>query len=395
MKLTLLVTQDCNLACGYCYIGKRRSRMPLDVARRILDFGFPRALAGERIDVGFFGGEPLLELALLDEINDLVEHHPQFSDRIVRTVVTNGTIFTDRVVDFFRAHDVGLGISCDGPPDVHDGQRRFVNGNGSGRVVERTIRFAVASLPGVMVNAVYGPDTVRLLPSTVDYLSSLGVRCIYLTPNYSACWRPGDLAAMAEAYRRVADSWVRWHCTDDPHFISLIDSKIAVILRDGYQPLERCRMGCGEFAFTPAGDIYPCERLVGDGGDAHRIGNVRTGLRLERLLQRKAPGGDRNRECETCSVRDYCMHWCGCSNFFATGSYNRVSEFLCASEKAALHVAQSAFESLEAAGVSLFDHLGGAVPANVLCGRELAPDDSRCAAGPDAALRSVKGASHV
>ena len=48
-----------------------------------------------------------------------------------------------------------------------------------------------------------------------------------------------------------------------PRYISLIDSKIAVILRGGYKSLERCKMGIGEFAFAPSGNVYPCERLIG------------------------------------------------------------------------------------------------------------------------------------
>ncbi len=120
----------------------------------------------------------------------------------------------------------------------------------------------------------------------------------------------------------------------DPHAISLIDGKVAVILRNGYQPLERCRMGRGEFAFTPEGTIYPCERLVGDGNDGHAIGSVDGGIDISRMLCRRAPGESLNRECQSCGLKDYCMNWCGCSNFFASGYYNRVSSFLCGSEKA-------------------------------------------------------------
>ena len=48
-----------------------------------------------------------------------------------------------------------------------------------------------------------------------------------------------------------------------------------MILRGGYRPLERCRMGNGEYAFAASGNIYPCERLIGDGeGKNHRIGKM-------------------------------------------------------------------------------------------------------------------------
>jgi uncharacterized protein len=53
-----------------------------------------------------------------------------------------------------------------------------------------------------------------------------------------------------------------------------------------------------------------------------------------------------NEECVECGLRDYCMRWCGCSNFLATGRYDQVSRFMCASERAAMTQAFSVFQEL-------------------------------------------------
>jgi len=324
LKYTLLVTGWCNLACSYRYIGKHLSRMPASTARKVIDFAFARTPPDERIEIGFFGGEPLLELDLIREITEIVERHPAFDpDRVTLTVVSNGTIFSSEIAVFLSHHGIALGISCDGPPPVHDLHRRFRNGRGSARQVERNLRRAVEAVPGVMVNAVSTPETLRCLPESVAYLLSLGVRQVYLSPDFSADWRPTDVAALPAAYGGVGEVFADHYLRGDPRFVSLVDGKIAVILRQGYRPLERCRMGRGEFAFTPAGDVYQCERLVGDGGEEHRIGSVDEGLRIERLLRHCASGDDANRECAACSLRDYCMNWCGCSNYFASGQYDR------------------------------------------------------------------------
>ena len=61
------------------------------------------------------------------------------------------------------------------------------------------------------------------------------------------------------------------------------------------------------------------------------------------------------------------MNWCGCSNFFSSGYYNRVSPFLCASEKAAIRAALAAFQELEHdLGGLFFEHLAGAPQINSL-----------------------------
>ena len=372
MKYTLLLTQRCNLACPYCYIGKRDCRMPIEVADKIIEFAYHNTPPSEKIDVGFFGGEPLLEFELLKEIIYHFKAHRNFDkDRVLFTVVTNGTIFSPAIADFIEEHEIGFGVSCDGPPAIHDLNRRFINGKGSSAIVEQTIQQALKAFSGVMVNAVYAPQTLRYLPATVEYFSSLGVRQIYLNPDFTANWTQEAIEQLPEVYRAIGELYIQYCRQNSPHFISLIDSKIAVILRQGYHPLERCRMGCGEFAFSPEGNIYPCERLVGDGSNGHCIGDVYNGIQLEKLQCRRLAGDSLNPECSNCGLKDYCMNWCGCSNYFSSGYYNRVSPFLCASERAAIEAAFNVFQTLEKEkGNLFFEHLGGAPLVNsLLCSK--------------------------
>ncbi len=368
MKHTLLVTQSCNLACRYCYIGQRKARMTRSVAKDVVEFMYRHTPLSQKLEVGFFGGEPLLEFDLVKEITKLIESHPRFDEtRVQLTIVTNGTIFSPEIADFVTRHDMGFGISCDGPPDVQNMFRRFHSGRGTADRVERTIREALEAFSAVMVNAVYGPKNLAQLPRTVEYFSSLGVRQIYLNPDFSARWTPAEVASLPQVFGAIGKLYVDYYLRQDPHFISPIDSKISVILRKGYDPLERCRMGRGEFAFTPNGDIYPCERLVGDGANGHCIGNVHEGIKPRKMLCHTAAGESVNSECSSCGLRDYCMNWCGCSNYFSTGYYNRVGPFLCASEKAAIGAAFDAFQILEKkVGATFFEHLGGAPLVNSL-----------------------------
>jgi uncharacterized protein len=187
------------------------------------------------------------------------------------------------------------------------------------------------------------------------------LRHLYFNPDFSAPWTQSDVAKLAGVYEQVADRYISSYLKGDPHFISLIDGKIAVILRGGYLPQERCSMGRRELAFTPDRCIYPCERLVGnDGGRSHCIGTLDTGLDLSRMSCREAPEHAVNPECIRCGLREYCMNWCGCSNYFMTGFYNRVGAFLCASEKAAIEAAFRAFSTLDRElGAPFVHHLAG------------------------------------
>ncbi|MCP4898595.1 MAG: radical SAM protein [bacterium] len=370
MKYTFLVTQKCNLSCQYCYIKQRSNRMTRQIAKRAVDFSFRNTPPDEPVEVGFFGGEPLLEFGTVKEITNLFEDHPEFdSQRVRMTVITNGTVFSKEIATFLGAHNIALGISCDGPPEVHGANRRFRNGRTSAQRVEHTITLARRWLPTVMVNAVYGPQTAPALPRTVDYLSSLGIRQIYLTPDFCASWSPAEIEALQGIFDIIGQQYAQHYLEGDPHFLSPIDSKIAVMLRGGYDPTERCRMGRGEFAFTPEGSIYPCERLVGDGKNEHSIGNLDDGIQIDKLLGHCVPAESLNKECASCRAREFCMNWCGCSNFFTTGFYNRVSPLQCALEKATLNTALEVLQTLESKlGPVFCEHLSGVPQTNsMLC----------------------------
>jgi uncharacterized protein len=361
VKYTLFVTRRCNLSCDYCYVGKVGDRMSLDMTDQITDFAFNHTPPSENIDIGFFGGEPLLEYPLLEEVTRRIEAHPQYDPcRVKLSLVTNGTLLSPEVVRFVKAHRIALTISCDGPPAVHDRHRHLPGGGKSSALVEDGIRMALGILGRVPVNAVYRPDNIRQLPETIDYFSSLGVRQIYLNPDFSANWDEETVARIPSVFEAVAEQYTDFYRRGCPHYISLIDSKITVMLRGGYQPTERCRMGTGEMAFAPSGEIFPCERLVDDNPETHRVGVVDGLVQIGPLRDHFAPGSPVNVPCLSCGIRGYCVTWCGCSNYFMTGSYNRVSPFLCVSERAAIELAISVFQCLEAElGPVFMDHLGG------------------------------------
>ena len=231
-KYTLCLTHQCNLRCAYCYIDKRAGRMSIEVAEKIIESIFTSSSSDEEIDIGFFGGEPLLEFDLLTKIVGLIETHPGFDrNAVTLSLVTNGTVFSEDIAAYLGEHGIVLCVSCDGPPHVHDRFRKYRNGRASSAKVLKTIEIALKRLPLVLVNSVYRPETLDDLPAAVDFLSALGVRQIYLNPVVTAPWGQEDAAKLPGIYGRIGNAYVRAHLESDPHFISLIGSKIADMMR--------------------------------------------------------------------------------------------------------------------------------------------------------------------
>ena len=341
MKATLFLTMSCNLCCDYCYIRKHNVSMsPADI-KKAIDFIFTTADPDERLDFGLFGGEPLLHMPLVKSTVGILEKRAEHAKNPLRiSLVTNGTLLNDEILKFVRDHNLILQVSCDGGPPVQDRHRRFLDGQGTSAVLESALKSAVETLPAVLINMVYSPDTYQALPDSIKYLAGLGLRQIILNPDYSATWSPEDIAGLQETYNQIAAVYLDHYNSRHPLFISLIDEKIAIILRGGYGQAERCQMGYREFAFSPQGNIFSCERLVGDGEkNRHCIGHLHLPNKLDRRHCGLPGAAGKQMQCRTCGVSDYCMHWCGCSNFLATGNYHLPSPFLCSSERLAIETA--------------------------------------------------------
>lgn len=138
-KLTLQVTQGCNLRCKYCIYSEdinvhQRShsnkRMSWETARKGIDFLREHSIDSEKVNISFYGGEPLLEFPL---IKRAVAYAKDIFDgkELTFAITTNGTLLTDEIIDFFAEEDVHLLISLDGPKEIHDKSRVFSDGRGS------------------------------------------------------------------------------------------------------------------------------------------------------------------------------------------------------------------------------------------------------------------------
>ena len=374
MKLTLFVTTACNLTCDYCYVRARPRSMDDELLDKAVDFGFEKGADEDRLDFGLFGGEPLLAWPQCRRaITRIRSRQTQSSAQVNISLVTNATRLTPEILDFLDDHDVVVQASCDGIPQVQDRHRCFADGSGSSTRVAENLARAVSRLPTVLVNLVYGPDTQAFLPQSIEYLADLGLRHLILNPDYSARWQGREIEDLSRIYGEIVSLYLDRYRREDPLFISLIDEKLAVVLRGGYGPSERCHMGVTEFAVSPQGMVFPCERLVGDGErNAHALG--RLGEEAFWTTDHCRAGGNicRAETCQSCSVAEFCMNWCGCSNFFGSGDYERPSAFICASERLAIQAAGQVLEELgEAEAMGLLHHYAGLPMLNSVVSREM------------------------
>lgn len=136
-RITLHVSNDCNLRCKYCYAGggnykQKRSFMSEDTAAAFVEFCIKNFDKIERI--AFFGGEPLMNVDIMEYVCKQFKTYylegkssfvPQFG------VITNGTILTSKILSFLKENISHITVSIDGPKEVNDANRIYKNGKGS------------------------------------------------------------------------------------------------------------------------------------------------------------------------------------------------------------------------------------------------------------------------
>lgn len=146
-QLTLQVTQQCNLRCAYCaYSGiyennrtHNNARMSFEIAQKAIDYFLDHNKNLADIVIGFYGGEPLLEFELIKKCVDYASSKVE-GKRILFNMTTNGTLLSDKVVDYLVAHNFSISISLDGSKEEHDVNRKFKDGRGSFDTIIENLR---------------------------------------------------------------------------------------------------------------------------------------------------------------------------------------------------------------------------------------------------------------
>ena len=350
MDFTLCLTHACNLRCAYCYAGEKSDRrMSWQVAQRAIDFCFAHTLESARIlggkpvaQLGYFGGEPLLEWDLLQRSAAYAgAEAARLGIRLRPTVTTNMLLLDEARAAWLRTQGFYVGLSLAGHAAMHDSLRCFPDGRGSHAACARALRFFRGPEANGEVIVVVDPRTVVHLAAAVAWLAGEDVRRIALNPNFFIDWPAAARATWREAMERIADLYLACYRRAAPLHVNVIDGKIRTRLQEGYRECDRCAFGEGEIAVAAGGNLYPCERTVAD-DRCHAdqcMGNVFDGFDRERRTRIGAGRGNTVAACAGCALQPRCMNWCACINHATTGATDRVAGIVCFHEKMVIAVA--------------------------------------------------------
>lgn len=295
MKVCLVLTHQCNLGCSYCYAGEKfKSSMSWQTGLESLRLAFSKP---GPVEVSFFGGEPMIAFDSLARLTRVASTWARRAGREIRfSVTTNATILKDKHLRFLKHYNFFVGVSVDGVEEVQDVQRPFVGGRGSGELVWRNLEAICHHLEDFRVLMVVRPDTLASLPVAVERMYRMGVSKISLLPETEADWS-GARPLLRDVFQQLARVCYLSMLTDEPMWISPF-VELHPAQRTSGEGSGGCGFGAEELAVSPAGNFYPCARLVGpDRRSEVRIGNLTQGMDWERIAQLQNQADERMSSC--------------------------------------------------------------------------------------------------
>ena len=323
--LVLEVAQACNLRCAYCYAGggsyggAPRLMRP-ELARRAARHLVESSGDLPQVTLVLFGGEPLLNLsALRAAVLEAEAAARETGKRLVVSLTTNGTRFTPTLLDFLREHRVGITVSIDGPPDIHDANRRYAGGRDRGTyadVVEglKLLRTHTSRPPAARVTLT--PGQWSRIPEVFEHVLGLGFLEVGIAPvsPVTAGLLPtteqdealfAGLSLLARRFRQeAAEGRVL-------PFSNLLD--LLARLHVGRVKGSPCGAGLGYLAADAEGRFFLCHRLAGE--DEFQVGNLDAGIdhaKIRACLADQA--ASRAQACRACWARSLCAGGCHYEN---------------------------------------------------------------------------------
>ena len=178
-RITLCVSNDCNLRCKYCYAnggnyGKKCHLMDKKTVKKFVDFCVTNFSSVGT--VLFFGGEPLLNYPIIEYICELFKQYAMCEDFPLPSfsIITNGTLCNEKILKLLRDTISHITISIDGDKKINDKNRIYKNGEGCYDKIERFI-FTCKDIPSqkLQFEATYTSEHIKLGITRYDVSSFL------------------------------------------------------------------------------------------------------------------------------------------------------------------------------------------------------------------------------
>ncbi len=343
--LVLNITNQCNLACTYCYefgadkiatpAGKTKY-MSIDTAKASVDFLLAESKDRQAVHITFFGGETLMNFKLLKEVVLYSRDAAAKADKgIGFSLTTNATLLTDEIIAFLSEYEIGVTVSMDGPPELQDKHRVYKSGKGTYAVIEPRLRKLIANHKTRAITARVTltegvTDVVRIYRHLKDDIGFHEVGFAPVTTSGEKRDYSLDDSGMDDVlaqFHLLADEWLEYALRGKMHGFTNVSETIGELLA-GVNKSHPCGAGLGLLGVSPSGDLSPCHRFTD--ADTHSLGHISTGIDQEKREDFLDRGHVTAKyECGTCWARPLCAGGCHHEAFVRYGDTGHANLHYC------------------------------------------------------------------
>jgi uncharacterized protein len=345
----LYVTEACNLRCNYCFVNDKANHRHLtpEMADKVLAFVKSDAANLKETYIHFFGGEPLMQSAMVDYLaTQLRAWSAERNIRVKLGITTNGTLLTTQNCEMLKRHDIGVQLSLDGSKEGNDVHRQLMGGTQQGLrpagafdlvQVQNYFNYFGKGRPNCRMTVTV--HNVMFLSKSVRELNEMGFKSFSIIPDADCgAWTESSLAQYESEMSKVFEYWVSHRDIE----VNTIEQTMEKLVRKKIQP-QLCQVGRTILGITVDGDIYPCHDFSGkfasDPCERHKllIGNVEKGFTANQnkftdLPVEKARSGN-NFDCSTCWAKWACGRGCPYMNYTRSGDVLQVNSVYCSTTR--------------------------------------------------------------
>jgi radical SAM peptide maturase (CXXX-repeat target family) len=361
-NITLCVTEYCNFACKYCYLTNLNSKKKLskDQAIKNIDFIFnnPNSFLEKSVIWEFIGGEPFLEIDLIDYICDILKikmwenRKEDWFTNYMFSFSTNGSLYHKPEARKFinkNKERLSIGFSIDGVKELHDKYRVYLDGRGTFDDVIKNLDLYKEDLPGrISTKSTLSHDSLPYIFESVKFLFSLDLK-VYMNVVFEEVWKDGDEEIFYKQLIKLSD-WMIDTGNWKKHFVSLLDFNL---ISSDLNQSNKNWCGSGKMLhISTDGKLYPCTRLAPYSmtyrKEGFPIGDIEKGYDYERMsaFLNLTKTDQSCSTCMNCDIEAGCA-WCTGYNYDKTGSIMKRATFICALHKARVMASKYYYEKLE------------------------------------------------
>jgi len=360
-SITFIVTEDCQLRCKYCYIVGKNSfkKLNFEIAKKSIDYilenhdQFPE----KSVIWDFIGGEPFLEIKLIDQICDYVKirmyelNHIWFNNYRF-SFTTNGIQYSSESVQKFieKNHShISMTLTLDGTEAKHDLNRIYLNGKGSYKDIVKNIPLWQKQFPNTSTKVTFASADLIYLKESILHLWKIGIKNIDANVVAEDVWKDGDDVIFENQLILLADEIISKKLFVDNN-CSLFSKSIGKSITDNGNWCGAGKM----LAIDTEGKFFPCLRFAQyslQNKPEIQVGDYKTGIDNNKLRPFLALDvlTQSTYECLTCEVATGCA-WCQGTNYDCadTNTIHQRATYICKMHKARVRANNYFWSKLDA-----------------------------------------------